>query len=201
MQKNRKQVFDYNHLSSWGRYSLWLGNRKIYSSLKAGSWLDILSGFESLLQVNRLRSNKITDFHCLDIKLNERLSKLGIKCKEYLLKDKIPFGSNCFDNVTIVNGLEHLWRPQAIINESYRILSKNGVLQIIAPTWFAKPILEFYAFTIKNPQAEIEMNDHKTYYDEKALWPMFVKAGFKPKNINMKRIKFFCALYVKAIKE
>lgn len=44
------------------------------------------------------------------------------------------------------------------------------------------------------------MNDHKMYYDEKTLWPILVRAGFKPENIRMKRIKFFMSLYAIATK-
>ena len=46
-----------------------------------------------------------------------------------------------------------------------------------------------------------EMNDHKMYYDERTLWPMLVHAGFRPRNIKLKRIKAMCSLYALARKD
>ena len=34
------------------------------------------------------------------------------------------------------------------------------------------------------------MNDHKTYYDPRDLWPMLVQAGFRPQDIKVHRHKF-----------
>jgi hypothetical protein len=34
------------------------------------------------------------------------------------------------------------------------------------------------------------MDDHKNYFDPKDLWPLLVKAGFRPRNIRCFRHKF-----------
>jgi hypothetical protein len=34
------------------------------------------------------------------------------------------------------------------------------------------------------------MDDHKCYYDPRDLWPMLVRAGFRPQQIHCKRHKF-----------
>src|SRR6202022_646544 len=94
------------------------------------------------------------------------LSDLGFVVTEEHLDKVLPYADGTFDNVTLINGLEHLWFPQEVLSECYRVLRDGGVLQVIVPTWFGKPFLEFLAFTLKDPQAETEMDDHKAYYDE-----------------------------------
>ena len=199
-QRQRSLMFDYNNLSLFGKVSLWFGNNIILSSMIPGKWLDVLSGYRSLLQKSQIK-NKKYELFSLDFKLDKSLKESGINIKESKIRNRLPYISGKFNNVTMVNGLEHLEMNQKILVEMFRVLKKDGILQIIVPTWFGKRFLEIYAFKIGNKQAYIEMNDHKMYYDEKTLWPMLVKAGFKPHNIYMKRIKFYCSLYARAIKE
>jgi len=198
--KNRKETFQYERLPFYGRLSLKLGNRVVLKNLKKGNWLDILCGYEAKLQSSQINNKQITQFFCLDHRLDQGLLKNKFIKKEFYIVDTLPYKDNLFDNITIINGLEHLLYPQNILKECHRILKKEGNLQIIVPTWFGKPILEFLAFKLKHKQAFIEMNDHKMYYDEKTLWPMLVEAGFKPQNIKLKRIKFYCSLYAIAKK-
>lgn len=196
----RTEASDENKMSIIGKISLNMSNSMIIKNLIVGSWLDLLCGYNPQLQLSQIDNDKISKFVCLDFKINKLLLGKKIKSFETTIDKKIDFPSESFDNITIINGLEHLWSSQDILNECFRILKKNGVLQIIVPTWAGKPFLEFLAFKIKDKQSNIEMNDHKLYYDEKTLWPMLVKAGFKPQKIYLKRIKFHLSLYAKAIK-
>lgn len=197
----RKESYDYSSLSFLGKISSWFGSQKIILKLKKGNWIDVQSGYKSSLQFSQINNKKISKFYSIDHSLSKLLKTFDFQLKEMIINKKLPYAGNFFDNVTSINGLEHLFYPQNVLNEFYRILKPGGILQIIVPTWFGKPFLEFLAFNIKNKQAFIEMNDHKMYYDEKMLWPMLVKAGFKPNNINIKRIKLYCSLYAVAIKD
>ena len=67
--------------------------------------------------------------------------------------------------------------------------SPNGVLFVNVPSWAGKRLLEFSAFRLGLSPA-VEMDDHKTYYDPRDLWPMLVRAGFIPHNITCRRHKF-----------
>ena len=174
----REDIFNYNNLPFYGRFSLWIGNRAILKNLVKGSWLDVLCGYQVILQQTQIDNTLISEFHCLDHKLDKKLKSKKFHLKEAYIDAKLPYKTDSFDNITIVNGLEHLWKPQEIITEMRRILKPGGVLQIIVPSWFSKPILEFIAFKLKHTQAYIEMNDHKMYYDERDLWPLLAKAGF-----------------------
>ena len=200
-KRTRHDALAYEDLLLLGKVSFWLSQRVITSRLRPGSWLDLLSGSQALLQRLQRKNRRITSFHALDHQLDPELRSLGIELHEQYVDGSLPFPSETFDNVTVVNGLEHLWEPQAILNECHRILRPGGLLQIVVPTWFGKPFLEFLAFRLRNRQALIEMNDHKMYYDERSLWPMLVRAGFLPEKIGLKRIKLGCSLYAGAVKE
>ena len=41
----------------------------------------------------------------------------------------------------------------------------------------------------------LEMDDHKNYYDERELWPLLVRAGFKPSRIRLHYHKFGLNLF------
>lgn len=196
----RVEIFDKDRMSLMGKVSLWLSIRSVVGGLVRGRWLDLLSGFDSELQRNQIRNKNISEFVSLDCKLNKKLSSTGITIKQIMFDKKLPFRSDYFENITLVNGLEHVWNPQDILTESFRALKKGGVLQVVVPTWFGKQFLEFVAFKLQRKQEMIEMDDHKMYYDERDLWPTIIRAGFRPQNTTMKRIKFFCSLYVKATK-
>lgn len=197
----KRKSFNYRSLPLIGKISLWLDKRIILTNLESGLWLDVLSGYNALLQISQIHNRKISKFYSLDFKLNKTLKKYAFHLKETFVDKTLPYKDNKFNNITIVNGLEHLWYPQEILKECFRVLKPRGILQIIVPTWFGKPILEFLAFELKNKQAYIEMNDHKMYYDKKTLWPMLIIAGFKPKFTKLKRIKLFCSLYAMAVKK
>lgn len=196
----RTEASDENSMSIVGKVSLSMSNSIVIKNLVAGSWLDLLCGYNPQLQLSQINNDKINKFVCLDFKINNSLLGKKIQTIETTIDKKLDFPSESFDNLTVINGLEHLWSNQDILNECFRLLKKGGVLQIVVPTWAGKPFLEFLAFRLKDEQANLEMDDHKLYYDEKTLWPMLVKAGFKPQKISLKRIKFRLSLYAKASK-
>jgi SAM-dependent methyltransferase len=195
----REATYRYESLPLIGKVSSWLSQRLVLSHLRSGTWLDLLSGYRSSLQVSQLHS-RATTLYALDHRLDPRLRSYGINLTEMHVDGSLPYRDHVFDNVTIINGLEHLYHPDAVLREIHRTLKPGGVLQVVVPTWFGKPFLEFLAFELHNPQAYLEMNDHKMYYDESTLWPMLIRAGFQPRDVTLKRIKLYCSLYARACK-
>ncbi len=93
------------------------------------------------------------------------------------------------DVVLCMSVIEHLWEPELTLAEFRRLLRPGGACAINVPSWRGKGPLEFSAFRLGlSPRAE--MDDHKTYYDPRDLWPLLVRAGFVPHNIRCFRHKF-----------
>jgi len=81
--------------------------------------------------------------------------------------------------------LEHLAEPLETVRHFPRVLSQTGVALISVPSWTAKRPLEFAAFRLG--MSSDEMNDHKMYYDPRDLWPLLIKAGFRPQDVQCKK--------------
>lgn len=109
--------------------------------------------------------------------------------------------SHYFDLVLMISVLEHLNDPFLVLQKCYEVLKGEGVLIINVPTWRGKFFLELVAFKSGlSPNTTIEVDDHKMYYDKKDLWPLIVKAGFKPSNIKLNYYKFGLNLFCEARK-
>jgi len=93
----------------------------------------------------------------------------------------LPTGD--LDVVLIVSVLEHVWEPLEVMREIRRALRPGGVCLVNVPSWLGKRALELSAFRLGlSPAAE--MNDHKMYYDVRDLWPLLVRAGFRPQDVS-----------------
>ena len=93
------------------------------------------------------------------------------------------------DVLLCLSVLEHLADPQKVLTEFRRLTAPGGVALLNVPSWRGKWFLETAAFRLGVSPAE-EMDDHKAYYDPPDLWPMLVRAGFRPRHIRCHRHKF-----------
>jgi SAM-dependent methyltransferase len=102
-----------------------------------------------------------------------------------------------FDLVLMISVLEHLWDPLAALREVRRVVRPGGTVLINVPTWRGKSFLEFSAFRLGTSPA-CEMDDHKMYYGKRDLWPLLVRAGFRPRDVRMSYHKFGLNLFAAA---
>jgi 2-polyprenyl-3-methyl-5-hydroxy-6-metoxy-1,4-benzoquinol methylase len=93
------------------------------------------------------------------------------------------------DVVLCLSVLEHLWEPIRLLQELRRLCAPGGTCVVNVPSWRGKWFLEFSAFRLNLSPAE-EMDDHKSYYDPRDLWPLLVRAGFLPHEIDCFKHKF-----------
>ncbi len=84
-----------------------------------------------------------------------------------------------FDVVTMISVLEHLWEPLEPLRHCRRVLRSGGSLVLNVPNWLGKEALELTTFRLKLSKTVDAVDDHKTYYDKRDLWPLLVKVGFK----------------------
>lgn len=105
-----------------------------------------------------------------------------------------------FDAVLLISVLEHLRDPLLVIEPVRGLLKPTGVLLINVPTWRGKVFLELSAFRL-GLSPRVEMDDHKMYYDKRDLWPLLVRAGFKPSLIKLRYHKFGLNLFAVARRE
>jgi SAM-dependent methyltransferase len=174
------------------RFGVWLSGRQIrrYAGEFRGKRLgDFGCGFHAAF--TRTVLDEVSSAVLADVSLSPELrAHARVTGLQGALPDvlaEIPSAS--LDIVLCISVLEHLWEPQRVISEFRRLLAPGGVCLLNVPSWRGKWFLEFSAFKLGFSPAE-EMDDHKMYYDPSDLWPLLVRAGFKPSRIQCFSHKF-----------
>ena len=107
--------------------------------------------------------------------------------------------SETVDVVLLISVLEHLAEPQFVIQSAWRLLRGSGLLLVNVPTWVGKRFLELSAFRL-GLSRKVEIDDHKMYFGKRDLWPILVRGGFRPSQIQMSYHKFGLNLFAAARK-
>jgi SAM-dependent methyltransferase len=149
---------------------------------------DFGCGFEARFartQLDAVRSALLVDVAlAADLKAHPKVTAI-----EGLIPDVLPtIADASFDVTLCLSVLEHLWDPQSAVRELRRVTAPGGVVLLNVPSWRGKRALELSAFRLGWSPAE-EMNDHKSYFDPRDLWPLLVRAGFRPSEIRCRRHK------------
>jgi len=174
------------------RFGVWLSVRQVrrYGGEPGGkAILDAGCGYHARLGAAlAARGGQVT---CVDVALAPELrAQEGLTVLEGTLTEALgPLATASFDHIFAISVLEHLWAPEAALAECHRLLKPGGLLLVNVPSWRGKWYLELAAFRLGLSPAE-EMDDHKTYYDPRDLWPLLVRAGFRPSGIQCFRHKF-----------
>jgi SAM-dependent methyltransferase len=174
------------------RFGVWLSKRQIkrvVGPLAGKDVVDVGCGFEATFMRNVLdevRTGTLIDV-ALAPDLRDHPKVLAIEGLLPGAMEKIPDRS--VDIVLCMSVVEHLWEPDATLAHFNRVLRPGGVAAINVPSWRGKTALEFSAFKLGLSPFD-EMDDHKTYYDPRDLWPLLVRAGFRPHAIRCFKHKF-----------
>lgn len=174
------------------RFGVWLSTLRMrravrdFSGKRVG---DFGCGFEA--QFARTLLDRVEELVLIDVALAPDLKDAP---KVKAIEGELPAAleqlePTSLDVIVLNSVLEHLWDPEWALAESYRVLRPNGTLMVNVPSWRGKRFLELSAFRFGTSPAE-EMDDHKRYYDPRDLWPLLVRAGFKPSEIQCRRHKF-----------
>jgi SAM-dependent methyltransferase len=181
-------------------FGVWLSQRAIARHLPPGNNLEVLElgcGFHAsnlVALAPRLQRGVGVDF---DIAPElENVEKLSFY--KAPIEEAIPsLAGKRFDAILLVSVLEHLKDPLLVVEAIRNLLKASGVLLINVPTWRGKSFLEFSAFRL-GLSPRVEMDDHKMYYDKRDLWPLLVRAGFKPSQIRLRYHKLGLNLFAVA---
>ena len=138
----------------------------------------------------------------VDFQLAPELARLPkFTFHEGTIEEVLPrLTTQAFDAVLLISVLEHLADPLFVIEAARSLLKPSAVLLINVPTWRGKTFLELSAFRL-GLSPRVEMDDHKMYYDKRDLWPLLVRAGFKPSLIKLRYHKLGLNLFAVARRE
>ncbi len=97
--------------------------------------LEIGPGFEPHIKFKKI---DFEEYHCLETNFTKEIQEYYKKnFKEVIFKNydgkKIDYSNETFDRVIISHALEHIYYPEAFMNELLRVLKPKGVISIALP--------------------------------------------------------------------
>lgn len=149
-----------------------------------------LKWFCSLLSENEIKVNPVgLDLH-EEFKLN--LSKAGIEFYEINMNyEKLPFSDNSIEVVVATEILEHLFIPENLITEAYRVLKPYGIFILTTPNlrWYVNVVLILLGYNPFIPDtgskrnygmlSETEVSGHIRAYTVKAIKSLLSDYNFR----------------------
>jgi SAM-dependent methyltransferase len=188
----RSQAFgEKETLSLVEHYGVWLSSRAVrrHVSFDGKRVADFGCGYEASFARKILPG--VERMLLVDVRLADDLKRHPkVQARDETIEVVLPeVSSESLDIVMCLSVLEHLQEPQQVLDGFRRILVPGGTALINVPSWRGKPWLELAAFRL-GWSAAFEIDDHKAYYDPRDLWPMLVRAGFRPRELSCRRHKF-----------
>jgi 2-polyprenyl-3-methyl-5-hydroxy-6-metoxy-1,4-benzoquinol methylase len=188
----RQRAYGENHQLTWiDRFGVWLSSRQIRRSVPdfAGKRVaDVGCGYRATIARQLL--DRVARLVLVDVSVDSELAvHPKVTAIEGWLPDALAGVAEASQDVVICTSvIEHLSEPLATLHEMGRVLAPGGMLLLNVPSWRGKTFLEFTAFRLGSSPEEID--DHKMYYDPRDLWPLLVRAGFRPRDIRCFKHKF-----------
>lgn len=203
MSLRKHESYGQHGLTPVDHLGLWLSQRAIRRHIPRRHDLEVLEfgcGYRATqliaLEPNLKRGIGVDFQIAPELKTREKFTFHQEAIEQMLPK----FESESVDVVMFISVLEHLAEPQSALQSAWRLLRPTGMLLVNVPTWIGKRFLELSAFRL-GFSPKLEIDDHKMYYEKRDLWPMLVRAGFKPSQIQLRYHKFGLNLFAAARKD
>ena len=202
MTNPERKSYGQEKLTFVDRLGVWLSQRAIARELPNGSDLEVLElgcGYRATQLV--ALGPRLKRGVGVDLQLAPELATLAnFSFYAGTIEETLPrLMSERFDAVMLISVLEHLRDPLAVIESVSGMLKPSGVLLINVPTWHGKTFLEFSAFRL-GLSPKVEMDDQELYDENRDLWPLLVRAGFRPSLIKLRYHKAGLSLFAVARK-
>jgi SAM-dependent methyltransferase len=180
------------HLTPVDRLGVWLSARRLHHEVGtfAGKRIgDFGCGFHATFVRSIL--DEVASAVLVDVSLADDL-KTHPKIRA--IEGRLPTAMRDLPDASLdvalcTSVLEHLTEPFETLCELRRLLAPGGTCVVNVPSWRGKRFLELSAFRLGTSPPD-SIDDHKTYYDPRDLWPLLVRAGFRPRRIKCRRHKF-----------
>ncbi len=172
-------------------------NKLIPTGARKGKILDIGCGSYPYF----LLSTEFSQKYGIDPSLSGTYSDSKIHLKKTKLSgEKLAFGSNFFDVVTMLAVFEHIDYEYLtnVLSEINRILKKDGILIITTPAPWSDKILHITARTGLISSEEI--HEHKHNHPNSKIISLLVKAGFKKQKISSGFFELGLNMWFSAVK-
>ena len=197
---DRETAYGEEALTIVDRFGVHLSRRAVERVVGSRSGLvalDLGCGFHATLL--RALLPRLESGVGVDLRVSDQAKAVGrLTFVETTVEDALgSMAAGSFDLVMLMSVLEHLSEPLAVLSETRRVVRRGGLVLINVPTWRGKELLEFSAFRLGTSPA-CEMDDHKMYFDKRDLWPMLVRAGFRPRGVRLRYHKFGLNLFAVA---
>jgi SAM-dependent methyltransferase len=199
MDPERGESYGERGLSPVDRLGVWLSMRAIKRHLPEGplDLLDLGCGYEA--RALRMLGERVRTGMGIDLSIAPEAQAVpNLRFAVTTIEEALPqIPDQSQDAVLAISVIEHLWDPQTALAAAHRVLRPGGVLLVNVPTWLGRHALELSGFRLGWSPAE-GVDDHKNYYGVRDLWPLLVRAGFKPSTIRLRRHKLGLNLFAVA---
>jgi ubiquinone/menaquinone biosynthesis C-methylase UbiE len=110
---------------------------------------------------------------------------------------KLPFQDQTFDAVFIGELLEHIWKPIALLEETYRVIKRKGKLYLTTPNPF--DLVKFIRYLVKG-KFNLGSPEHKMLYDPLSVSNMLRYIGFRNVEFTTVNLRFYIPLLKRTMK-
>lgn len=177
----------YGVLEGWlARQRCSMANKLIKDHWRAGRVLDIGCGSHPFFLLHTEFFEKYGIDQVVKTKEKDKFKSDKIKLFHFDIdgKQKMPFPDAHFDVVIMLAVIEHLLPNslQALVNEIYRMLKKDGVFIYTTPSAKSDRLLQLMSRVGLVSQAEI--SEHKKYYHRQEIEKILEAAGFARDNMK-----------------
>jgi len=176
--------------ASWSQRSK---ETKIYKGLRRDVTARLISGGGRLLDVGcgdgafvALVKSKYREVYGVDLSAEavQRAKGKGVKVFQVNLNSEpLPFEPDCFDAVTCLDVIEHVFDPRALTGEIYRVLKPGGEGFITFPNIRFLRHLQSLVLTGRFPRTSgdpsLYEGGHLHYFTSKDMELLLENAGFK----------------------